>query len=99
MNVLKVEPINIKEYTVKQSTYDVVGKLPTRSISLGPFGNVKTALLQNMIWDIYIDVAFRASTYSHLPSMSIVCGCCEEVYRARDEGPRYRRGSDLLRPL
>ena len=43
----------MKEYTVKQSTYDVVGKLPIRSLILGPSGSGKTVLLQNMTLDIY----------------------------------------------
>ena len=43
----------MKKYAVKQSSYDVVGKLPIRSIILGPSGSGKTVLLQNMILDIY----------------------------------------------
>ena len=53
MSVPKIEPISIKEYTVKQSKYSVVGKLPIRSVILGPSGSGKTVLLQNMILDIY----------------------------------------------
>ena len=53
MSVPKIEPIHIKEYTVKQSKYEVVGKLPIRSVILGPSGSGKTVLLQNMILDIY----------------------------------------------
>ena len=30
----KVEPINVKEFTVKQSKYEVCGKLPIRSVIL-----------------------------------------------------------------
>ena len=37
-NVPKIEPIKCKEYTSKQSKYDVVGKLPLRDIILGPSG-------------------------------------------------------------
>ena len=39
MTTPKVEPINIKYYTVKQSNYETVGKLPIRSIVLGPSGS------------------------------------------------------------
>ena len=53
MSVPKIEPISIKEYTVKQSEYEGVGKLPIRSVILGPSGSGKTVLLQNMILDIY----------------------------------------------
>ena len=49
----KIEPIEVKEYTVKQSEYDVVGKLPIRSVILGTSGSGKTVLLQSMILDIY----------------------------------------------
>ena len=41
MSTPKIEPINIKEYTVKQSKYESVGKLPIRSIILGPSGSGK----------------------------------------------------------
>ena len=53
MSTPKIEPINIKEYTVKQSKYESVGKLPIRSIILGPSGSGKTVLLQSMIIEIY----------------------------------------------
>ena len=52
----KVEPIQVQEFTVKQSKYDVCGKLPIRSVILGPSGSGKTVLLQNMILDIYIEI-------------------------------------------
>jgi len=54
MTTPKIEPINIKDYKVKQSKYQVVGTLPSRRIILGPSGSGKTVLLQNMIFDIYI---------------------------------------------
>ena len=37
--VPKIEPIQTKEFSVKQSKYDVVGKLPIRSVILGPSGS------------------------------------------------------------
>ena len=54
----------MKAYTVKQSTYDVVGKLPIRSIILGPSRSGKTYLLQNMILDIYRDCCSRIYVFS-----------------------------------
>ncbi len=57
--VPKVEPIHVKEFTVKQSKYEVCGKPPIRSIILGPSGSGKTVLLQNMILDIYRDCFSR----------------------------------------
>ena len=53
MDVPKIEPINVKQYEVKQSKYSMVPKIPFRSIILGPSGSGKTILLQNMILDIY----------------------------------------------
>ena len=65
----KIQPIHIKEYTVKQSTYDVVGKLPIRSIVLGPSGSGKTVLLQNMILDI--DKGCFNRVYIFSPSIEV----------------------------
>ena len=65
----KVEPINVKEFTVKQSKYDVCGKLPIRSVILGPSGSGKTVLLQNMILDIYRDCFSRIFIFS--PSIDV----------------------------
>ena len=60
----KVEPINVKEFTVKQSKYDVCGKLPIRSVILGPSGSGKTVLLQGMILDIFKDCFSRNYIFS-----------------------------------
>ena len=64
-----VEPINVKEFTVKQSKYDVCGKLPIRFVILGPSGSGKTVLLQNMIMDIYRDCFSRIFIFS--PSIEV----------------------------
>jgi hypothetical protein len=64
MNHPVIKPIDCKEYTSKQSKYDVVGKLPLRDIILGPSGSGKGVLLSNMILDIYkgcFDRIFRFS--------------------------------------
>jgi DNA replication protein DnaC len=50
---IEIKPIKTKEYSVKQSKYDVCGKLPIRSVILGPSGSGKTVLLQNMILNLY----------------------------------------------
>ena len=50
---IEIKPIKTKEYSVKQSKYDVCGKLPIRSVILGPSGSGKTVLLQNMIMNLY----------------------------------------------
>ena len=64
MNAPEVEPINVKAYTVKQSANVVVGKLPIRSISLGPSGSEQTVLLQNLIFDLYIICSSRIYVFS-----------------------------------
>ena len=43
--IAKIEPKEMKEYTVKQSKYEVVGKLPIRSIILGPSGSGKNSFI------------------------------------------------------
>ncbi len=65
----KVEPLNVKKFTVKQSKNEVCGKLPIRSIILGPSGSGKTVLLQNKILDIYRDCFSRISIFS--PSIEV----------------------------
>ena len=50
---LKIKPIRTKEYEVKQSKYHQCGHLPIRNVILGPSGNGKTVLLQNMILNLY----------------------------------------------
>ena len=63
-NIPTVKPIQTKEYETKQSRYDVVSKLPLRSIVLGPSGSGKSILLQNMILDIYRDCFSRIYVFS-----------------------------------
>ena len=53
MNVPKIEPIKVTEYETKQSKYPHCGRLPIRSIVLGPSGRGKTVLLTNLILDVY----------------------------------------------
>ena len=50
---IEIKPIKTKEYSVKQSKYDVCGKLPIRNVILGSSGSGKTVLLQNMILNLY----------------------------------------------
>ena len=69
MTTPEIEPIKIKEYTVKQSKYQVGGNLPIRSIILGPSGSGKTVLLQNMILNIYRDCFNRIYIFS--PSIDV----------------------------
>ena len=69
MSTPNIQPIKTKEYNVKQSKYPHVGKLPTRSILLGPSSSGKTVLLTNMILDIYRDLFQRIYIFS--PSITI----------------------------
>ena len=64
-----IKPIKLKEYEVKQSKYNVVSKLPMRSIILGPSGSGKSILLQNFILDIYRDCFSRVYIFS--PSINV----------------------------
>ena len=68
-NVPKVEPIMLKEYDTKQSKYDMVPRIPFRSIILGPSGSGKTILLQNMILNIYKNCFSRIYFFS--PSIDV----------------------------
>ena len=65
----KILPIKLKEYETKQSKYDIVPKIPFRSIVLGPSGSGKTILLQNMILDIYKNCFSRIYIFS--PSIDV----------------------------
>ena len=65
----KIEPILTKDFEVKQSKYDVAGKLPIRSVILGPSGSGKAVLLQNMILDVYRDCFSRIYIFS--PSIDV----------------------------
>ena len=64
-----IKPIDVKEYTSKQSKYDVVGKLPLRDIILGPSGAGKGVLLSNMILEIYRGCFDRIYIFS--PSIDV----------------------------
>ena len=52
-NIPKIEPIKVQEFVVKQSKYEMVGKLPTRCIVCAPNGGGITVLLNNLILDVY----------------------------------------------
>ena len=60
-----ITPLSVREFEVKQSKYNVVGTLPSRSILLSPSGGGKTILIANMIMDIYKGVFERVYIFSH----------------------------------
>ena len=68
-NIPKIEPIKVQEFEVKQSQYDMVGKLPTRAIVCAPSGGGKTVLLSNLILDVYRSCFSRVYIFS--PSIDI----------------------------
>ena len=74
MNVPKIEPIKVTEYSTKQSKHPHCGKLPIRSIVLGPSGSGKTVLLTNLILDVYKG-CFQGSTSLALQLRLIQLGC------------------------
>jgi hypothetical protein len=53
MSKPNIVPIKVKEYQVKQSKYEHVSKLPTRSVINAGSGSGKTILIQNLILDVY----------------------------------------------
>ena len=53
-----IKAVKLKEFETAQSKYEMVPKLPFRSVILGPSGSGKTILLQNMILDIYRNCFF-----------------------------------------
>lgn len=65
----KIEPIKVQEFEVKQSKYEVAGKLPTRAIVCAPSGGGKTVLLSNLILNIYRNCFSRIYIFS--PSIDI----------------------------
>ena len=54
-----IKPIKLKEYNIKQSKYDMVGRIPVRQIVLGPSGSGKGIFIQNEILDIYKNLFAR----------------------------------------
>ena len=69
MNVPTIEPIKVTEYETKQSRFSHCGKLPIRSIVLGPSGSCKTVLLTNLILDVYKGCFSRIYHFS--PSIDV----------------------------
>ena len=66
---IKVEPIQVKQYEVKQSKYKQCGTLPTRSVLLSPSGGGKTVLLQNLVLKVYKGCFERIYVFS--PSINV----------------------------
>jgi len=69
MNHPTIKPIDVKEFTSKQSKYEVASRLPIRDLLLGPSGSGKGVLLSNMILDIYKGCFDRIFIFS--PSIDV----------------------------
>jgi len=64
-----ISPVKTKQYEVKQSKYEHVSKLPTRSIINAASGSGKTVLIQSLILDIYRNCFSRIYIFS--PSIEL----------------------------
>ena len=64
-----ITPLKTKQYEVKQSKYEHVSKLPTRSVINAASGSGKTVLIQSLILDIYRGCFSRIYIFS--PSIDI----------------------------
>ena len=69
MSKPNISAIKVKQYEVKQSKYEHVSRLPTRSIINAASGSGKTQLVANLILDIYRGCFSRIYIFS--PSIDI----------------------------
>ena len=69
MSKPNISPIKVRQYEVKQSKYEHVSKLPTRSVINAASGSGKTVLIQSLILDIYKGCFSRIYIFS--PSIDI----------------------------
>ena len=66
---LDIKPIDLKEFTCKQSKHGHAPKVPLRMILLAPSGSGKTVLLSNLSLNIYSGYSERIFVFS--PSIEI----------------------------
>ena len=64
-----IKAIHTKDYTIKQSKYETVGKLPLRDIVIGPSGVGKSHLIVSLILNVYRNCFERIYIYS--PSIHV----------------------------
>jgi hypothetical protein len=69
MSKPNISPVKVKQYEVKQSKYEHVSRLPTRSVINAARGSGKTVLIQNLILDVYRGCFSRIYIFS--PSIDI----------------------------
>ena len=68
-NEIIIKPIELQEYTCKQSKHDIVPKLPLWGILLAPSGAGKPVLLSKLILNVYRDCYERLYMFS--PSVHV----------------------------
>ncbi len=66
---LDIKPIDLKEYSCKQSKHAHVPQVPLRMILLAPSGSGKTVLLSNLVLNIYRECFERIFVFC--PSIDI----------------------------
>ena len=66
--MIEIKPINVKEFTCKQSKYETAPKLPIRSMVIGPSGSGKSALL-TIFLNVYKGCFERVFVFS--PSIEV----------------------------
>ena len=69
MSVPLIVPHKTKNYHIKQSRYEIVPKLPFKSLIYAPSGSGKTVLITNLIENVYRDCFERIYVFS--PSINI----------------------------
>ena len=88
-----IKPIKVKDFEFKQSRYEQCGKLPIRSLLLGPSGSGKGVLLSNMILDLYKGCFERIYIFS--PSINVdhtwqpVKKYISEIIEKKDDEPEF----------
>ena len=92
--VPKITPISLKEYKTKQRKYDVVSKLPIRTVILGPSASGKGILIQNLIVNVYKDLFERIYIFSHSihvdhTNSNIIKYIDSKMVLSEDEPPLY----------
>ena len=65
MSVPLIVAHRTKNYQIEQSKYDVVPKLPFKSIIYAPSNSGKTVLITNLIENVYRDVFERVYILVH----------------------------------
>ncbi len=89
-NSLEIAPIDLTEYTCKQSIHCHVPRVPLRLVLLAPSGAGKTVLISNLILNIYRGCFERIFIFS--PSVDIdktwspVKEYQENILRATEKG-------------